>query len=122
MVEGATGIEDVLGRALGARVAAAEGQGLVREGQRVGAPRPLGLRVEDLVGQRHHVGTHRGAEALNVLATIGEPAHAVVAQRDKVIVAKRPAHLRTHSHKLVIQAVKLGLVALVPGALRLPGS
>ena len=119
-VEGASGLEDVVGASARGGVAGAEGERLVGKGERVLHAQALGLRAIDLVGQRHHVGAHGLAEALHVLAPVGEPAHAIVAERQVVLIAELPAHGVAHVGELVVDAVEVGLVLLVPGTLRLP--
>ena len=121
VVEAAPGGEDVVRRALGLRVAAAELQGVVRVVHGVGLAQALGLAAVDGVGQGDDV-LHDGlSEALDVLLRVAVALHTVVAQGDVALVAELFAHRVAQAHQLVVDGVELFGVGHVPGALGLPG-
>ena len=70
MIELPAGGEDVVRPAAGLRVAAAEGEGVVRIAHRIGLAEALGLAAEDLVGEGDYVLDDGGAEALHVLLAV----------------------------------------------------
>ena len=112
--------QDVVRRADRARVAAAEVQRGVREGQRVSLAQALRLLAHDRVGDGHQVFPHGGAELLDILLGPAVALHAVIAQLRIAAVAELSAHLIAQTRQLVVDAVKLGLVVLEPPALGLP--
>ena len=105
VVEAAPGGEDVVRRALGLRVAAAELQGVVRVVHGVGLAQALGLAAVDGVGQGDDV-LHDGlSEALDVLLRVAVALHTVVAQGDVALVAELFAHRVAQAHQLVVDGV-----------------
>ena len=121
VIELPAGGEDVVRPAAGLRVAAAEGEGVVRIAHRIGLAEALGLAAEDLVGEGDYVLDDGGAEALHVLLAVAVAAHAVVAERDVVLVPELFAHRVAQLDELVVYRIELIRVLHVPLALGLPG-
>ena len=121
VIELAPGGEDVVRRALGLRVAAAELEGVVGVVHRVGLAEALGLAAVDGVGQGDDVLDNGLAEGLDVLLRVAVALHAVVAEGNVVAVAELLSHRVAQVHQLVIDGVQLVRVGHVPGALGLPG-
>ena len=114
-------LEDGVGVARRAGVAAAEHQGIVGCVHRVLLAQPPGLLAVDAVGQRHDVLDDGGAELFHIGLRVAVAPHAVVAQRGVALIAELFAHGVTQVDELVVEAVKLGPVLFVPCALGLPG-
>ena len=121
MVEAHALGHDVVGAALGRRVARAVEEGGVGKVEGILLAQPLGLGLHHLLRRGHQVLHHRGAELLHVLLGVAVAAHAVVAQLHVVVVAHLPGLAGADLDQLVIEGVQLLPVLQVEAALRLPG-
>lgn len=105
---------------IGQGIAGAELQRRVREAQGVALAQTLRLTAVDLVGHRHQILLHGGAEFLHIRLGVAVAAHTVVAESGVALVA----HLLTHGiaqvYQLVVQLIQLRRVLHGPLVVGLP--
>ena len=114
--------DNVIRRALRLRISGAELHRIVGVAHRVSLAEALCLSLVDLDRHRHHILLYRRAELLDIVLVVGVSLHAVVAERQEVLVAELFAHLISELYKLIVNAVQLFLIVLIPLSLCLPGS
>ena len=114
--------QDLVRRAEGLGIAAAERQRVVRVAHRVFLAETFRLLAVRQVGQGHDVFDHAGAELLHVLLGVAIAAHAVVAEGRVAFVTQFSAHLVAQMDQFVVVGVQSLLIVFIPLPFRFPGS